>query len=156
MSRAPAGAVDAVDLKMLVELRDDARISIAALAQAVGVSRANAYARLERLRSDGVITGFSASVNSERLGLDVTAVSFLKVKQPAREKLAGPLRAIPGIEYAAHVTGEHDVMVVMRAPDVQTLRDDVMTRLYAESPVQSLHTILVLDEIVHRPYVLPS
>lgn len=147
---------DAVDLQILSTLREDGRISMASLAASVGVSRANAYARMERLRSDGVIEGFSARVDSEHLGLGVTAVSFMKVRQPARELLTEPLRTLPGIEYAAFVTGEHDVMVMMRAPDVHTLRDDIMAPLSREASVRSLNTILVLDEIVHRPYVLPA
>jgi Lrp/AsnC family transcriptional regulator, leucine-responsive regulatory protein len=150
------GMVDPVDLKILGVLRDDARISMAALAATVGISRANAYTRVERLREVGVIEGFTIRVNHEKLGLDVTAISFLKVRQPARPLLTEPLRTIPGIEYAGFVTGEQDVIVMMRAPDVRTLRDDMMSRLSAEQPVQGLNTILVLDEIVNRPCVLPQ
>lgn len=148
-------SVDEVDLSMLEILREDGRISIAALAEAVGISRANAYARLERLRTEGVIEGFSARINYRKIGLGTSAITFMKVRQPAREALAKHMADLPGVEYAAHVTGEHDVIVLMRAPDVDTMRDDIMAKLYDAPPVKSLHTIFVLDEVVHRSYVLP-
>lgn len=153
--RAPA-RLDPVDLKMLEILRDDGRISISALAEAVNVSRANAYARLERLRAEGVIEGFSARVNYARVGLGVSAITFLNVRQPAREVLTPRLNEIPGIEHAAFVTGQHDVLLLMRAPDVESLRDETMSKLYFDgSPVQGTNTVFVLDEVVRRPYVLP-
>ena len=63
---APAGAPDArprplddADRRILGELVRDARTSIRTLAERIHVSRANAYARVDRLLADGVITGFS-------------------------------------------------------------------------------------------------
>jgi DNA-binding Lrp family transcriptional regulator len=148
-------AVDATDLKILELLRDDGRISVAALGSAVGVSRANAYARLERLRTSGVVEGFTARVKEEKLGLGLTALIWLKVRSPAREELSGPLREIPGICYAAFVTGEYDVVVLVRAANVTTLRENIMAALMRQPSVRSTHTVLVLDEVVRRPFVLP-
>lgn len=149
-------SLDQADRQILHLLRDDGRMSMASLADKVHVSRANAYARVERMRGEGVIEGFSARVNAARAGMGVSAFVFCKVRQPARPVLSGPLQDIPGVEYASFVTGEYDLMMLVRAPSVEKLRDDSMSRLYwPESPVVSTHTVLVLDEIVNRPYVLP-
>jgi DNA-binding Lrp family transcriptional regulator len=51
----------------------DGRISVNELATRVGVSRATAYSRLDRLRSDGVITGFTATVDPAKVGHGVAA-----------------------------------------------------------------------------------
>lgn len=156
-SRKSAGAlpVDEVDLRILEIVGKDGRVSVAALAEKVGISRANAYARMERLRDAGVIEGFAARVNAERVGLGLTALIFLKVNSPAREELSGPIRDLPGIEYCAFITGEHDVVLIARAPDVATLRERIMVPLTAHAVVRSTHTVMVLDEILHRPFVLP-
>lgn len=154
-SRPKTVVTDEIDERILHRLRDDGRISMAALAEAVSVSRANAYARVERLRDAGVIEGFSVRVNSARLGLGITAIVFIKVKQPSRETLIPHIREIPGVEYACYVTGEHDVMMIVRAPDVESLRDENMMRLFEQPHVLSSHTIIVLDEVIHRPFVLP-
>ncbi|WP_441338434.1 AsnC family transcriptional regulator, partial [Micromonospora sp. NBS 11-29] len=56
------GPLDEVDRRILGELVADARLSIRTLAERVHVSRTNAYARVERLLRDGVLTGFTARV----------------------------------------------------------------------------------------------
>jgi Lrp/AsnC family transcriptional regulator, leucine-responsive regulatory protein len=147
--------VDKTDVEILKILRDDGRVSIAALADSVNVSRTNAYARIDRMREAGVIEGFAARTNSRKLGLRVSAVILVKVRQPARESLLKPLREIEGIEYCGFVSGEYDLIVIARGADVEALRDSVVWRLEAEETVVSTNTILILDEVVNRPYVLP-
>lgn len=66
MGRRPVAAgadLDSTDRRMLEVLLADSRTSIADLAQRVNVSRANAYARLKRLRDEGVIRAFTLDVD---------------------------------------------------------------------------------------------
>ena len=51
--RSTKVSVDATDRKLIALLRQDARQPITSLAQAIGLSRASVYARLERLERDG-------------------------------------------------------------------------------------------------------
>jgi len=62
----------------------------------VRVSRANAYARLERLTSTGVITGFSATVDPVRLGLATSAYVTLSVRQNSWRDLKAARRVPRG------------------------------------------------------------
>lgn len=156
MARAqePAG-LDRIDRRILEVLRDDGRVSIAALAERVGVSRANAYSRLMRLRDEGVVEGFTARVNSRRMGLDIAALILLSVRQPDWRALRAQLVEMPEVEYCALTTGTHDALLLVRAADVETLRDVVLERLQGLPMVQATQTIFVLDEVVKKPFVLP-
>ena len=147
--------VDRIDRRILELLRDDGRMPVAALAERAGISRANAYTRLERLRGEGVIRGFSASVDSERLGLGIAALVLISGRQPAWRALREQLLHMPEIEYCAFTTGEYDALVLVRVPDVETLRDVILERLQSSEAVRATQTIFVLDEVVRRPYVLP-
>jgi Lrp/AsnC family leucine-responsive transcriptional regulator len=151
---APTG-LDRTDRRILELLRDDGRISIAALAERCHVSRAGAYARLERLRADGVVDGFSARVDTRKLGLGISALILISGTQPAWRSLRDQLQAMPEVEYCAFTTGEYDALVLVRVPDVETLRDVVLERLQASGAVRATQTIFVLEEVVRRPYVLP-
>lgn len=151
-----AGALDRVDRRVLELLAEDGRMSIAALAERAGVSRAGAYARLERLRADGVLAGFSARVRPDRLGLGITALVLISGRQPAWRTLRDELAAMPEVEYCVFTTGEYDALIVVRVPTVETLRDVILERLQASENVRATQTIFVLDEVVHRPYVLPQ
>jgi DNA-binding Lrp family transcriptional regulator len=142
----PPFRVDDIDRRIIEELRRDGRVSITELAQRVGVSRANAYTRFERLRSEGVITGFGARVDARRLGLDIAALITITAEQHAWRDLRDLMLGMPEVDYFALTTGEFDMMVLVRAPDVETLRDVVLVRLQNIPQVHGTRTILVLDE----------
>jgi Lrp/AsnC family transcriptional regulator, leucine-responsive regulatory protein len=152
----PPVVLDRVDRRVLELLRDDGRLAVAALAERAGVSRANAYTRLERLRSEGVIRGFSASVDSRRLGLGIAALVLIAGRQPAWRSLREELLRMPEIEFCVFTTGEYDALILVRVPDVETLRDVILERLQSMPTVRATQTIFVLDEVVRRPFVLPS
>jgi len=149
-------ALDSVNLKILAELRENGRISMAALADRVGISRANAYARVEGMVGTGIITGFSARINERKAGLAVSALVFVTVHPqmwaPFRERIG----QMPDIEYCCVTTGEHDAMLLIRTVDVGAMHDFVTGVISAQPEVKSVETVLVLDEVVDMPYLLPS
>lgn len=128
---------------------------VATLAERVGVSRANAYTRLERMREDRIIDGFSVRVLPGRLGLGITALILISVRQPAWRDLRGQLERWPEVEYCAFITGEYDALVMVRVRDVEMLRDVVLERLQSMEDIRGTQTIFVLDEVIRRPFVLP-
>src|SRR5919198_5716307 len=81
LSEQSARPLDALDRAMLQALRADGRISMLELANKLGISRGNAYARLERLRRDGIVAGFTARIDPRRLGLTVAAFVNLRIEQ---------------------------------------------------------------------------
>jgi DNA-binding Lrp family transcriptional regulator len=139
-------SVDDIDRRIVDELRADGRMSITELAERVGISRANAYARFERLRSDGVLTGFGARVDPRRLGLDIAALITVTAEQEAWQDLRDDMLAMPEVDYFALTTGEFDIVLLVRAPDVETLRDVVLVRLQNMPEIRATRTILILDE----------
>jgi Lrp/AsnC family leucine-responsive transcriptional regulator len=153
--RIEPAVVDRIDLRLLETLRDDGRVAVAALAEKLHISRAGAYARVQRLQREGVIEGFTARVDSRRLGLGISALILISCQQPGWRVLRGQLQAMPEVEYCAFTTGEYDALVLVRASDVETLRDVILERLQGIPEVRATQTIFVLDELVRRPFVLP-
>ena len=93
------------------------------------MSRANAYARINRLIDDGVIRGFSARVNHERAGQGASAYITLKIVQNSWRTVREQLQALPGAAHIALVSGDFDVLLLVHTPDNRTLRELVLTRL---------------------------
>lgn len=153
---APGMSLDPVHLKMLDVLRRDGRISIAALAERVGISRANAYSRFEALRAGGVITSFAAEVDPARTGLGICALVFVTVRQQMWRQFRAQLAMMPEVEYCAITTGQHDAMIQIRTPDVAAVHHLVTERLANIPAVKATETVFILDEVLRRPYVLPS
>ncbi|GAC1532026.1 MAG: Lrp/AsnC family transcriptional regulator [Acidimicrobiales bacterium] len=143
--------LDTVDRQIIELLTADGRMSVNDLAARVHVSRATAYARLDRLRSDGVITGFTVTVNPDRLGYTVAALVLVNVDQSQWREIRAAVQELPGIEYLAFTSGGFDLVLLVRLPDITDLRDVVLVRLHDIPGIRSAQTIFVLDEArVHR------
>jgi DNA-binding Lrp family transcriptional regulator len=139
--------LDETDRHIVDELRASGRMSMRALAAVLHISRANAYTRVARLERNGVITGYTAIVDPQRYGHTLSAYVYLKVQQQAWKRLQNRLADIPEVDHAALVSGEHDIVLLVRARDAAALRDLVLTRLQDMPEVVSTQTELIFDEI---------
>ena len=139
--------LDGPDRLILRELIRDARTSIRSLAERVHISRANAYARVDRLVADGVITGFSARIAHERAGLGTSAYVSLSIEQNSWREVSARLGRLPYVEHVSMLGADFDVLVLVRAPDNAALRDLVLDRIQAIPGVQTTRTWLVFDEL---------
>jgi DNA-binding Lrp family transcriptional regulator len=106
------------------------------------------YARVERLERDGVITGYRAVVDLRRFGRPLSAYVNLKVAQQSWKTLRSRVLGIADVEHAALVSGEYDIVLLVRTRDVGTLRDLVLTRLQEMPEVLSTQTVLIFDDMV--------
>jgi Lrp/AsnC family leucine-responsive transcriptional regulator len=150
---------DELDLRLLAALRDDGRAPVTRLAEELGLSRAAVHQRLDRLREAGVLRGVSAVVDSRRLGLDVAAIVLLSAGPGANvewEPLLEQLLALPHVEYAALVTGEADAILHVRARSLEELRGFLLDELRQVTKLRGTLTLLVLDEVIRRPFLLPG
>lgn len=138
--------LDEIDRRILGELEADGRLSGRALAERVTISRANAYARFERLVANGVITGFTARVDPVKVGLTTSAYVAMTVRQNNWRDLQVRLRAIPEVRHMALMGGEFDVMLLVRAQDNNALRRVVLEELQTIPGVLSTKTFLIFED----------
>jgi DNA-binding Lrp family transcriptional regulator len=142
-----AAGPDEVDRRIIAELTADGRLSMRALAEKVHISRANAYARVERLTRTGVITGFTATVDPLKLGLATSAYVTLSLRQSSWRSLREQLRQIPEVKHIALVGGDFDAILLVRAADNAGLRRVVMDELQAIPEVLGTRTALVFEDL---------
>ncbi len=136
-----------MDRRLIDALRADGRQSVNELASQVNVSRATAYQRLARLREEGVIRRFTVDVDHRKLGLPIAALVLVSVVQHAWRGVGERLRHLPGVEWLALSTGSYDYILLVRAPDIDHLRDVILEGLQAIPDVASTQTLLLLDEL---------
>ncbi len=145
-SSGRTATLDETDRQIVDALRADGRLSVRALAEQLHISRAGAYARVERLHAAGVITGYSAVVDPERYGFGISAYVQLKISQHSWKAVRRRVEAVPEVWHAALVSGEDDLVLLVRAHDAASLRDLVLNTFQTMPDVQSTQTILILDE----------
>jgi DNA-binding Lrp family transcriptional regulator len=145
-ARHPA-TLDDTDRALVELLRGDGRASVRALADELHISRATAYARLDRLQREGVITGYAARVDPERYGYGISAYVYLKISQHSWKAVRRRVQQIDEVWHAALVSGENDLVLLVRTRDAGSLRDLVLNDLQTMPDVVSTQTVLILDEV---------
>jgi Lrp/AsnC family leucine-responsive transcriptional regulator len=99
-------SIDETDLRILEVLQRDGRATYASLAGAVSMSASAVTERVRRLEESGVIEGYSAVVDPERLGLEVLAFVRLRYPTSNYKPFHDMVGALPEVIEAHHVTGE--------------------------------------------------
>ena len=118
-------SLDAFDLRILEILHADARITVTALAQRVGLSKTPCLTRLRRLERSGYILGYTALLNNRKLGRD--HVAFVEVKlndtrEAALRRFNAEVRKIPEIEQCHMIAGNYDYLLKVRSTDINAYR----------------------------------
>lgn len=98
--------IDRTDWRLLDELQRDGRASYADLARVVAMSPSAVAERIRRLEETGVIAGYRAVVDPERVGLQVMAMVRLRYPTGNYRPFHALLDTTPEIIEAHHVTGE--------------------------------------------------
>lgn len=138
--------LDDIHIQMVDLLRRNGRVSIAALAEELGISRSNAYQRYDALVEGGVVTGFTATLDFSAAGFGVAALVFVSLKQRRWKEFRERLPTVQELEYFAVTTGEHDGMLLVRAADVAAIHELVATNLAQWDCIKSTETMFILDE----------
>jgi DNA-binding Lrp family transcriptional regulator len=143
--RAPV--LDDVDRAIVAQLSEDGRMSMRLLAARLHISRAGAYTRVQRLEDTGVITGYTAQVDPQRYGYGLSAYVYLKIAQSAWKQLRARLLAVAEVEHAALVSGDSDIVLLVRTRDTAALRELVLNTFQNMPEVLSTQTVLIFDEL---------
>jgi Lrp/AsnC family transcriptional regulator len=141
--------LDAVDIKILTLLQQDASISTADLAERVGVSQSPCWRRIQRLREEGYIKGTVALVDRQKLGFHMqifAQVKMTRLTDEARAELVRQIDAIPEIVDCYTVFGEMDVMMKIIAPDVLWYQEFLFSVVLKLPGVQDVRSIVTLLE----------
>jgi Lrp/AsnC family leucine-responsive transcriptional regulator len=118
---------DAVDERLLAELQDEARLSLAELGRRVGLSSPAVADRLRRLESDGVIAGYRTDVDPVALGYALTSIVRIRPSPRQIGKVAELARATPEIVECHRITGEDCFFLKAHVRDVHHLEELIDT-----------------------------
>ncbi|MFT4882138.1 MAG: DNA-binding Lrp family transcriptional regulator, partial [Salinirussus sp.] len=116
--------LDEIDQRVIHALMADARNTTAtSIAEGLNVSDETVRNRIKRLEEEGVIQGYTATVDFERAGGRLTSVYMCTVPAADREQLALAARSIPGVvNVRVLMAGRRDLQVVAVGEDTEDLR----------------------------------
>ena len=148
-----AGHLDAADRRILRELQKDGRISVAELADRVGLTATPCWRRVRELERRGVIRGYACLVDPAAVGLEVEVLVQVTLERHAAlaiDEFTAELRKIPNVVQCVSLTGQYDAQLRVLAPSIAAFEQILMTRLMKIPGVAHLNSTFVLNRLVDR------
>lgn len=147
---------DRIDRMILDILQRDGRIAISELAARVNLSTTPCSERVKRLERDGIIMGYYARLNPEKLERNLLV--FLEIKLSAKsgdvfEQVARDLSEIPEVLECHLISGDFDYLVKARLKEMSTYRrllGDLLKKLPSSA---SSHSYVVMEEVKETLYL---
>ncbi len=140
-----------LDQRILSLLATDGRMSFTDLGKATGLSTSAVHQRVKRLEQRGMIKGYGATVDYERVGLPLTAFISIRPIDPSQpddspERLSG----IREIESCWSVAGDESYILKIRVATPTDL-EDLLARVRAAANVSTRTTIVLSTPYENRP-----
>ncbi|MGP4018055.1 Lrp/AsnC family transcriptional regulator [Saccharopolyspora sp. 5N708] len=144
---------DRTDRTILRELQGNGRIANVDLADAVSLSPSSCLRRTKALEADGIIAGYRAELDRERIGLGLTVFISLKVVQHSRETsrvIESALTAIPAVVACHVVSGEADFLVEAVVPSLADYEQLLLDQILAIEPVTDARSTFAIRTVLSR------
>jgi len=138
--------LDETDVKILKTLISDARLSSRQVAKKSGVSIGTVLTRMKKMEKEGVVKGYSAIVDHEKLGYQLTALTEITVSKGRLLEVENEIARMPNVCCVYDVTGLTDAFVVAKFKNREEL-SAFAKRLLALPFVERTNTHVVLTTI---------
>jgi DNA-binding Lrp family transcriptional regulator len=135
--------MDALDVRLVSLLRENARLSVATLAQQLGVSRGTVQNRIDRLVERRVLLGFTVKTAPEAASHRIRAVTTIRTEGDA-DVVLRTLRGYPAVR-ALHTTNGRWDIVAELATDTLEQFDEVLRQIGKVKGVANTETSLLLS-----------
>ena len=140
-------ALDAIDARILDLIQHDAGLSVAEIAEKVGLSSSPCWRRIKRLEDVGVIQRRVTVLSRDRLGLNFEVYATVKLSQPNRESLELFEQAVakwPEVVWCALVTGNEDYVLRIITKDMHGFDEFLRGKLLSIGLVSDVHSRIVI------------
>jgi DNA-binding Lrp family transcriptional regulator len=148
--------LDATDRRILRELMADGALTNVALAQKVGLSAPPCLRRVRALEDAGVIQGYTALVDEQALGFELTAFALVGLHSQAEPDLRAFENRVLGwpiVREAYMLSGESDYILKCVAEDLPSFQTFILKQLTAAPNVASVKTNLAIRRAKLAPGV---
>ncbi len=139
--------LDRFDARILTELQRDGRLPVVELAELIGLSPTPCARRIRALESAGIIEGYAAILNPNRVGLEVQAIVHVKLTEHTDETVARFEREIALLEEVTNcfaTTGAYDFILQVFGKDLESLSAVILKKLLRIPHVRDVQSSVVL------------
>lgn len=138
--------IDEIDLKILKNLLVDARQSARKLSLKLGLSTVTVLSRIKKLEKLKIIKGYTAILDDEKLGYDLTALIEISVKKGQMALVEKEVSTLDNVCAVYDITGQTDTIVVAKFKNREELSEFVK-ELSSKPNVENTNTHMVLNTV---------
>jgi len=154
MSDKGQGELDELDIQILKILQEDCRMTLDKISSKLRVPRSTIHYRIRRLERLGIIEGYYAKLNPEKLGKEYITITLVRAKYGPgyHEKVGEELAKLPGVWGVYFVLGDNDFVVLTRTNS----RQDFLKVLGAMTNIEGVErtsTMAVVKIVKEDPRV---
>ena len=145
--------LDQIDRRILRALRANARLSMVALGEQVGLSKTPVTARVRRLEEAGYIRGYRAELDAGKLGLEHVAfveVRLSDTREAALQAFNAAIREIPEVEACHLIAGGFDYLVKVRTSNVRDYRRVLGEKISQLPHIASTSTYVSMESVLDQ------
>ena len=154
--------LDRYSLAILAELQRDARQTVQQLSAAVGLSPTPCWKRVKELEAAGVIRGYTALVDREKVGLNLRVVVETNLSEHSEElvrKFERAVAASPQIVHCVSTTGQADYILTVLVADIKAYEQFLHDTIFKLPGITHVRSSIVLKEIKQEtrlPLAVPA
>ena len=139
--------LDKINIDILTEMEEDARISLHELSRRLGYPVSTIRDRIQKMEEEGIILGYKTILDHKKLGYGIKAIVQIFYQQTIpHQKSLSEVGKFPEVSSIQFVTGEMDEQITVYARDVDHLREILFTKFGEISFPVRQNTIIVLHE----------
>lgn len=145
--------LDRIDHAILDHLQRDGRATSAELGDAAGLSPSPAHRRQKLLEAAGLIRGYVALLDQDRVGLPVSVFVSVRLTMQSEDHLQAFEQAVavmPEVMECYVMSGVHDYLLRVVAADLASFEEFLRTRLTRVPGVRTMESAFALKRVVYR------
>jgi Lrp/AsnC family leucine-responsive transcriptional regulator len=142
--------LDPTDLRILALLQADCRTALARMGEVVDLSAPSVLERIKKLEAAGIITGYHATLDARRLGIDITAFIGVIIEHPNRiGDFERQVSKLDDVLECHHVTGEYTLLLKVKTANTSSL-ERLISQIRSLDGVARTETMIVLSTHTER------
>ena len=143
-------SLDSKDKKILGMVQQNCRLTAREISERVGAPITTVFAKLKRMERQGLVRGYHAVLNASKLNMGTTAFILASFayrdkgqKLLSQREIAREIAGFPEVQEVHIISGEWDILMKVKAKDVDTVGEFVVDKLRLVEGIQKTLTCLV-------------
>lgn len=143
-------SLDLIDMRILELIQEDAGLSVAEIAEQVGLSSSPCWRRIKRMEEAGIVRGRVTLLDREKLGVGFEVYATLKLSLPTKDNLEAfetAVRQWPEVVQCATVTGGEDYVLRIITRDMHSFDDFLRDKILSLGLVSNIQSRIVMRTV---------